>query len=141
VSDHDLFAQRHMTSFLARWDIKSERFFWRCAAVLFALLVIINYFPAFLGQVPLPGVLVTQFPAWGEFHPRHARPPVADIGDLIEQVYPWHAFSAQKVRSGTIPLWNPYVMSGYPFQAEAQTAMFYPFDALYISSRRQMPGR
>src|SRR5262249_10239294 len=57
--------------------------------------------------------------------------PVADIGDLIDYFYPYHAFSAQQVLSGTIPLWNPYVMSGYPFQAEPQTALFYPLHALY----------
>ena len=120
-----------MTNRPPGWDIHSEKFFWRFAAILFTLLVLINYFPVFQGQVPLPAVLVTQFPAWEEFHPRSPRPPVADIGDLIDYFYPFHAFSAQQMRMGTIPLWNPYVMSGYPFQAEPQTAMFYPLHAVY----------
>ena len=111
------------------FGIKSERSFWLMAASLFSVLVAINYFPVFLGKIPLPGHLVTQFPAWGVLHPDV--PPVADIGDLIDYFYPFNAFSARQIRSGTIPLWNPYVMSGIPFQAEPQTAMFYPPHVLY----------
>jgi len=112
-------------------DIRSERFFWQSAALFFAILVLITYFPVFQGQAPLPGMLVTQFPAWREFQPGQPRTPVADIGDLIDYFYPVNAFSARQIRSGTFPLWNPYIMSGNPFQAEPQSALFYPFHALY----------
>jgi hypothetical protein len=112
-------------------DIRSEKFFWQSAALFFAVLVLINYFPVFQGQVPLPGALVTQFPAFSEYQPGQPRTPVADIGDLIDYFYPSNAFSARQIRSGTLPLWNPYVMSGLPFQAEPQTALFYPFHVLY----------
>jgi hypothetical protein len=113
-------------------DTKSERFFWVLAAALFAVLVLANYSPVLLGKIPLPGVLLTYFPSW-TFQPDEARQPVADIGDLIDYFYPFHRFSAEQIRQGTIPLWNPYVMAGIPFQAEPQTAMFYPLHILYYA--------
>src|SRR5262245_24449111 len=114
-------------------DIRSEKFFWQSAALFFAILVLINYFPVFQGQAPLPGMLVTQFPAWHEFQPGQPRTPVADIGDLIDYFYPVNAFSARQIQSGTLPLWNPYIMSGVAFQAEPQSALFYPLHALYYA--------
>jgi hypothetical protein len=112
-------------------DLKSERAFLALAALLFAAMTLVNYGPVFLGKVPLPGHLVTQFPMWAEFKSREPWQPVADIGDLIDYFYPYNAFSSQQIRQGTIPLWNPFVMSGMPFQAEPQTALFYPLHALY----------
>lgn len=111
--------------------MKSERSFWLLATALFAVLILVNYFPVFLGKIPLPGALVTQFPSWGEFQSSEAAQPVADIGDLIDYFYPFNSSSAAQIRQGTIPLWNPYVMSGMPFQAEPQTALFYPLHVLY----------
>ncbi len=115
----------------ALFKMKSEKSFWLLATALFAVLILVNYFPVFLGKIPLPGGLVTQFPSWGEFQSSEAAQPVADIGDLIDYFYPFNSFSAGQIRQGTIPLWNPYVMSGMPFQAEPQTAMFYPLHVLY----------
>jgi len=111
--------------------MKSDRVFFAFAAFLFAAMVLVNYGPVFLGKVPLPGNLVTQFPVWSEFKSREASQPVADIGDLIDYFYPFNAVSAQEIRNGRVPLWNPYLMSGLPFQAEPQTALFYPLHALY----------
>jgi hypothetical protein len=111
--------------------IRSEKSFWLFAAFFFAILVLLSYWPVVFGYVPLPGVLVTQFPAFEEFQPRHERPPVADIGDLIDTFYPYHAFSSKQIRGRVFPLWNPYFLGGFPFQAETQTALFYPLHGLY----------
>ena len=111
--------------------LKSERAFLGLAGLLFTAMVLANYGPVFVGKVPLPGFMVTQFPAWAEFKPSAPPQPVADIGDLIDYFYPFNAFSAKQIRQGTIPFWNPYVMSGMPFQAEPQTALFYPLHVLY----------
>src|SRR5262245_11494363 len=113
------------------FELNSERAFLGLAALLFAALVSINYAPVFIGKVPLPGHFVTRFASWSEFKSRQAWQPVADIGDLIDYFYPYNAFSAEQIRSGTVPLWNPYVMSGMPFQAEPQSALFYPIHVLY----------
>jgi len=110
---------------------KSERAFLAFTAVLFTAMVLFNYGPVFVGKIPLPGHLMTQFPVWSEFKSREPWQAVADIGDLIDYFYPFNAFSANQIRHGTLPLWNPFLMSGMPFQAEPQTALFYPLHALY----------
>jgi hypothetical protein len=108
-----------------------DRAFYRLAAGLFGVLVLFNYGPVLFGKIAAPGHLITRFPVWSEFNSREATQPVADIGDTIDYFYPFNLFSAQQIREGTIPLWNPFVMSGMPFQAEPQTALFYPLHALY----------
>ncbi len=111
--------------------LKSERAFFALVGLLFAGMALVNYGPVFRGKVPLPGHFIMQFPVWSEFKSRDAWQPVADIGDVIDYFYPYNAFSSKQIRGGTIPLWNPYVMSGVPFQAEPQTALFYPVHGLY----------
>src|SRR5262245_49177896 len=102
--------------------MKTERDFFVVAALLFTALVLINYWPVFIGKVPLPAHLVTSFPSWAGSAFREPMHPVADIGDLIDYFYPFNAFSAQQIRQGVIPHWNPYLMAGMPFQAEPQSA-------------------
>ena len=51
--------------------------------------------------------------------------------DGIAQFYPWRHFAAQAIHSGTLPLWNPYQLSGTPFVANSQSAPFYPGNFLF----------
>lgn len=44
---------------------------------------------------------------------------------------PRHFFAAETVKAGGIPLWNPYLACGVPFQANVQSSIFYPFSAIY----------
>src|SRR5262249_12879171 len=50
-----------------------------------------------------------------------------DIGDLVTQFYPWREYAARSIRQGVIPLWNPYILGGAPFEA-AQSGIFYPLN-------------
>ncbi len=102
--------------------------FWRTALIIFALLAAANYFPVLLGFVPFPAHLLPPFPAWGG---SSVWPPIPEIGDLITSFYPFHAFAAQSVRHGSFPLWNPHILAGAPFLANAQSALFYPPNFLY----------
>lgn len=52
--------------------------------------------------------------------------------DFLRQFYPARSFAAHSLSSGAFPLWNPYVLSGYPFFASYQTAMLYPFNLLMV---------
>ena len=117
-----------------RWmlrDVGSERTFRLFAIVLFALLAGLNYFPALIGKIPFPRDLVLQFPAWKEVARSEPLQRYADIGDLVTLVYPFRSFAASSVRSGTLPLWNPHFQSGAPFQADPQSALFYPPNFFY----------
>src|SRR5438067_6265383 len=106
--------------------VRSERSFWLFAGLLFALLACVDYFPVFLGKIPFPRDMVLQFPAWAEFHRTEAVRSYADVGDLITSFYPFRSIASRALHEGTLPLWNPYFQSGAPFQADSQSALFYP---------------
>jgi hypothetical protein len=48
--------------------------------------------------------------------------------DAFTYFYPYRAYAAEAVRSGQIPLWNPYLFLGAPFLANPQAAVFYPLN-------------
>ena len=50
-------------------------------------------------------------------------------GDFWLQVLPFHTFAARQLAAGKLALWDPYMFSGYPFQADIQTAVAYPLAA------------
>lgn len=47
-------------------------------------------------------------------------------GDLLLYFYPYRDYAAATLRSGQIPLWNPYIFLGVPFLANPQAAVLYP---------------
>ncbi|MGB9613808.1 MAG: hypothetical protein ACPL4K_06540, partial [Candidatus Margulisiibacteriota bacterium] len=53
------------------------------------------------------------------------------FSDLTFYFYPYRWFMANAIRSGVIPLWNPYLMMGFPFLATLQPGIFYPLSILY----------
>jgi hypothetical protein len=53
-------------------------------------------------------------------------------GDLAALLYPTYHFAAQALKSGTLPLWNPYLWGGAPFAADIQASFFYPVNLLYF---------
>lgn len=46
------------------------------------------------------------------------------LSDLVEYMYPSVYFANETISSGKLPLWNPYIMAGSPFLANAQSAIF-----------------
>ncbi|HEY2381823.1 MAG TPA: YfhO family protein [Terriglobia bacterium] len=110
--------------------MKTERGFWQATIVLFAALAVLLYLPVLAGRVPFPRDIVLQFPAWNRTVVEAFR-DYADIGDLITAFYPSRAFMSKAIHEGTLPLWNPYLLSGTPFQASPQSSLFYPPNVLY----------
>ena len=51
--------------------------------------------------------------------------------DLYAFFYPRRLFAAEAIRSGILPLWNPYLASGVPFLANLQSSLFYPLSSIY----------
>lgn len=51
-------------------------------------------------------------------------------GDLVSFLWPQYSFAAQSIRSGSIPLWNPYLYSGAPFLADNQAGALYPINLI-----------
>ena len=46
--------------------------------------------------------------------------------DAVQQFWPWRTYAGEQLRRGIVPLWNPYMLSGTPFVANNQSAVFYP---------------
>lgn len=46
--------------------------------------------------------------------------------DFVEQVYPNRVYAGKALADGKFPHWNPYSFCGMPFQADVQTALYYP---------------
>lgn len=46
--------------------------------------------------------------------------------DPVDQFVPWLKFNTQFLRSGQMPLWNPYEGCGQPYLANMQSAFFFP---------------
>ncbi|MEZ4737031.1 MAG: hypothetical protein R3E79_58880 [Caldilineaceae bacterium] len=47
-------------------------------------------------------------------------------GDILLYFYPYRDYAAAALRSGEVPLWNPYIFMGVPFLANPQAAVLYP---------------
>ncbi|MBI5833586.1 MAG: hypothetical protein HZB16_14900 [Armatimonadetes bacterium] len=50
--------------------------------------------------------------------------------DALGQYWPWRCLLTDGLRSGALPLWNPYQFDGYSFVANGQSALFYPLNWL-----------
>ena len=48
------------------------------------------------------------------------------VGDFTDQFLPFHTFAASQLAQGRLAQWDPDMYSGYPFQADVQTAVLYP---------------
>lgn len=70
-------------------------------------------------------VLATLAFFWPMLRRGPARQYIVD-GDFSRQFFPFRAFEAREWWAGRIPLWNPDMFAGHPFQADIQTGVFYP---------------
>ena len=52
--------------------------------------------------------------------------------DGLLQNVPFRVAAAQMIRSGQLPLWNPYIFSGMPLFATAQVGILYPLNWFYL---------
>lgn len=56
---------------------------------------------------------------------------VGNFGDIYQYAAPFRHFAASSLQSGIIPLWNPFIFAGAPFQASPQSALFYPLSTFF----------
>ncbi len=105
--------------------------FWLTTVVIALAATMIVHAPMLIGRIPFPADLVLGFPPYAKVAPPGPPPLHGDIGDLVMSFYPYRTLLARAAREGTLPFWNPYMMSGSPFVASAQSAVFYPPNWLY----------
>jgi hypothetical protein len=107
-------------------QVSERRFLWTVVTIL-GVVVVLNYLPVLSGRIPFPRDLVVRHSAWNG-KPRDQLPQLIDIAAMF---YPFRALLSRAAGEGTIPLWNPYALSGAPFQANAQSAVFAPLNTFY----------
>jgi hypothetical protein len=98
------------------------------AAVIYALLCLI-----FVGQGLLPGRTLSSsdflwsMAPWSSSRPADVGPYGANFepADAVVVFQPF--FEYAKAAFPDVPLWNPHIMAGRPFLANAQSALFSPF--------------
>src|SRR4051812_8351288 len=104
---------------------------WPWAIITFLVCVGVTYLPALSGKVSFPRDLLLRHAVWDTVRQQvPQRGP--EVADLIALIYPFHAFAAREQRAGSLPLWNPYILSGAPFQASPPSALFYPLNWMYL---------
>ena len=53
-------------------------------------------------------------------------------GDALVYSYPMRKVAWEMVRQGSLPLWTPHILSGYPLLAMAQLGIGYPLTWFYL---------
>jgi len=53
-------------------------------------------------------------------------------GDLTRIHYPLRILAADQWQAGQVPLWNPYVLLGFPLLAEGQVGVLYPLNIFFM---------
>lgn len=92
---------------------------------VFFLFGTLMFWPVFLGKVNLNGnLLVSFYSLYGQ------NLPFKNTGwDQLRTYFPFYQVTFEQIKSGIVPLWNPYAFSGHPHAADFQTAVFYPLNA------------
>lgn len=106
--------------------------------LLFFIFVTICIFKSYFlkNQVPFPAnLLVAYNQPWLTYgvpdYP--SGPPNKPIGfDNLRIFYPLRKITIEQIKSGEIPLWNPYSFSGNTHIATYQTAVFHPLSFLFL---------
>jgi hypothetical protein len=99
------------------------------------LLFLITLFlakPIFTDRALLAADLLFELdPLWQPLAPPGFHGPAnQNLSDQVLQFYPWQKFVRQELAQGRLPLWNPYVNAGHPLLANAQSALFDPFNLI-----------
>ncbi len=109
----------------------------------FALLVLIFailffYIPFLLNsRFPIPSdALVGLYHPYRDFY-SHNYPngiPFKNflITDPVRQTYIWKELAVDIFKAGSVPLWNPYEMTGKPLMANFQSGALYPLNLVFL---------
>jgi hypothetical protein len=97
------------------------------AALIYAVLAMLVVGPALLPGKTLSNSDMTWFqPPWVGVKPPDLKMPTnTELGDAPGQLQPFLRYGADRMPD--IPLWNPHIVGGRPFLANAQSALFSPY--------------
>lgn len=103
---------------------------------LLFIIVLIFFYPVIKGYIPFPGDLMVNLNPYNTIsfngYAPGGVPNKAQGIDVIKELYPWKFFAVNMLKSGQVPLWNPYNFSGNPLMANFQSGSFYPLNFLFL---------
>lgn len=116
------------TSASTSFTVRAREHLW--AALILGVVVAVYLWPAlFEGKTFSPAALLYNGAPWKALRPAgvasYLNPALSDVPT---QFYPWLVYARDSLHHGVLPLWNPYVGGGTPFFANAQVALFSPFN-------------
>jgi len=95
------------------------------AALLLLLATLVFFAPLLRGQT-FSAVSLTQALVEPWYDPSAPQPQQFPQTDQADTFYPWIVFAGNELRSGELPLWDPYTFGGHPFFANGETNLLYP---------------
>jgi len=57
---------------------------------------------------------------------------IGNVEDHLRLLYPYRALDAEYLRAWSLPLWNPYTFSGFPYFASMNCHIFYPVNLIFL---------
>jgi hypothetical protein len=91
-------------------------------------------FPYFFKNVTIlpSNYLVNFFSPWNAYQGFAGPVKNGAMPDILTQIVPWKIFTIDTLKSGQIPLWNPYTFSGTTHLANYQSSVLTPFNLLFF---------
>ncbi|MEO7719079.1 MAG: hypothetical protein ABIY70_23020 [Capsulimonas sp.] len=102
------------------------------ALILALLPILLLWRVVFLGEAFVPADLQRDIAPWRNAADTHLPPWNPLMWDGVAEFYPWRFFLSRSIHEGYLPLWNPHQFCGTPFVGNSQSAIFYPFNTLFV---------
>ncbi len=121
---HPAFPVLAAATILGAWLLRRRRLAIPWTLLAIASMVMLTQ-PLALAPDGIPGPirLLGHLPPWSDAVVAEGNPHARDV---IFQVDPWLVFLRDELRSGRLPLWNPFQSAGTPFWANGQSAVLFP---------------
>ena len=123
-----------------RWRAEQEDGSESRAALIYGLVATAFLWPALSipDGVPSPSAGLYAHVPWegmaqGIINAPDASAGNAALADVTYQIQPWLLLLKSQLRSGEVPLWNPYSFLGQPFWANGQSAPLFPLHLLFAA--------
>jgi hypothetical protein len=107
--------------------VKSREY--RQAVVIFALMIIIFFYPLLYGRILSQADVIYFFPPWTAVKPQDLSVPSNSVlSDQTREFLTFFKVARESLSQKQVPLWNPYIMAGTPLFANSQSALLFPLN-------------
>ncbi len=105
--------------------------------ILTGITIVFFWMTFFKGNIPFPGdFLLSEYSPWKQSsyfgYVAGSIPHKAQYFDVVRELYPWKTLVVRELKSGHVPLWNPYNFAGGPLMANYQSQVWYPLSFVYL---------